>query len=455
MWTLLFFLACSGDGSDVTEPDPSTPTGDTGDTDTATPPPTGTTGDTAEVPTGWCAPTTNALRFDCPATGTLRWWPADDPTRVHTAEADGSYIIWGLRSDVDTLVELPDGSLTRVVPGALPQRIDDALMLATGTASSAMALPNPCEGQDLLVVDDEGRLVWYEEFQAGVAAIDITPDGTFLVLIGGARLIEVDVHGNALLNVADFEHPMHHDVSRDDDGFTYALYAERVSHEGDDYVLDGLYVLDRAGAIVDDWRLYEHLPAGTLVPGERGFYWEGKFPGAIDFSHGNSVEVAPDGGLMLSFRWLHSVMKVTGGATTPGFGTVEWALAAPQGDLVSTYQLIGDDPRFDGQHHATLDEQGRVWLFDNGEGDDVSRAMRFDLDGTEAPVGATWDHTDACPVQGAAYPTADDGVLLSCSTHGEIRELGPSETTARFSLDLACATGRTALLNRAVPIDDW
>jgi hypothetical protein len=449
MLPLLFLLACKGgDSDDLTEPVPTTDS--TVSTDTS-----GLTGDTASLPPAPCSPTTNALRFDCDVDGTLRWWPADDPAQVREAVADGSYRIWGLRANVDTIVELPDGTLTFVRPGPLPPQLLASTALASGTASTPIAIPTPCEGRDLVVLDEQGRLVWYESFQAAVSAIDITPDGTFLVLIGGTRLIEVDVFGNALLNVADFEHPLHHDVSRDEAGNTYALFAHAIEHEGVEYVLDGLYVVDRAGSTVAEWFLADHLPDGTLFPDDRGQYWQGRFPDAVDFSHANSVEVSPDEGLVLSFRWLHGVLKLTGDPTSGDFGALEWVVSAPQGDLPSDFELSGTDPAFDGQHHATLDDQGRLWLFDNGADDEPSRGLRFELDGDTAEVSAAWSLERHCPIQGGAYPTADDGVLLTCSGPGEVREFGPGQSVPRFELDLSCDEGRSHLVNRAVPVEKW
>lgn len=446
MLFLLTLLACKGGADDLT----STGSDPTSPSETGTPT-GGASGDTG-APDTVCAPTENALRFTCTGTGTLRWWPEDRPERVREADIDGDYVIWGLRADVATVVELPDGTVGRVLPGRLPVQVDLARFATTGTGSSAIAVPNPCDGRDLLVVDDEGALVGYESFEGPISAIDITPDGTFLVLIAANRLLEFDRQGQLLMNVDGAPFPLHHDVARDAQGLTYVLYAYDHVEDGVNYVLDGLYVVDRDGNLIADWRLDAHLPPGTLYPDERGFYWEGRFPGAVDFSHANSVEITDDGAVMLSFRWLHAVLRLSGDPAAPGFGEVEWVLAPEYSDLASDFSLLGDDPDFYGQHHATLDTDGRLWLFDN-RAEGAARAVRYTLDGSDATLDRAWTHDRNCPVQGAAYPTDDDGVLLSCSTHGQIREFGPTDTLPRYALDLSCGDGSgNYLLNRGVPV---
>jgi len=447
MWTALLLFACSGSSSDgPSDAPPTEPTADTGAT--------GPTGDTAATVDGLCSPTDHALRFTCPAVGLVRWWPEGEPERERSTTADGEALLWGMPAGVTTIVELPDGRRTRIDPGLLPVRIRSMSTTVSGTSTTrGVAVPNPCEGRDLLLLDDLGRVVWYQEFEAPVAAITITPDDTFLVLIGGGRVIELDVEGEALLNVAGFDRPLHHDLTRDDLGYTYVLNAAAVPYKGVEYVVDGLFVLDPAGQIVGQWDLRDHLDPAVLDPASRGYYWAAQFPDAVDFSHGNSVEASPDGGITLSFRWMHGAMHIVGDPTAPDFGEVEWVLGAPFGDMTSDFALVGDDPDFVGQHHVSVDDQGRVWLFDNALDDVPSRGMRFELDGSDAVVDRTWTLDRHCAIQGSTYPTSDDGALLTCSQAGQVREFGPDDTSPRWSLDLACDAGPRALLNRAVPVD--
>ena len=448
MWIALLLLACrqtpDDPGASPDTPTAPSPTAHTADS--------GRTHDSGTSP-GLCQATDHPLRFICPGTGTFSWWPEGEPERTRTTEASGEALIWGIPADTPVVVELPSGQRTTVTPGSLPVRVGAMFATTSGTASTqALALPNPCDGQDLLVVDDLGRIIWYQEFQAPVAAIATTPDDTFLVLIGNGRFLEIDLAGHDILNVTGFSRPLHHDLARDDAGNTYLLYADEFTHDSVDYVLDGLIVLDRAGTPIAEWDLRDHLDPSILFPDDRGLYWDQRFPGAIDFSHGNSVEVAPDGGVTLSFRWMHAAMHLRGDPTSPDFGEVEWVLASPQSDLPSDFDLVGDDPTFDGQHHVSVDDAGRVWLYDNGDPEDVSRGLRYQLDGDRATVDASWALPQRCAIQGAVYPTDDDGALLTCSQAGSVREYGPADTDPRWSMDLTCAIGPRRLLNRAVPV---
>jgi len=447
LYVAVLFLGCGGPSDDGSSPPPS-PQPATADTAASTT----DTIDTAEVIDGLCTATGNALRFTCPGSGSFRWWPQGEPERARAVDADGEALIWGVPVGTPTIVELPDGTRTVVEPGALPQRLLGMRAEATGSGQTrAVALPNPCEGKDLVVLDGLGRLIWYEELQAPVAAIDATPTQTFLVLVGGSRVLELDMTGDGLLNVADFERPLHHDLTRDEAGYTYVLNAEAFPWDGTDYVLDGLYVIAPDGTTTT-WDLFDHIDPAILDPSPRGYYWAGRFPGAVDFSHGNSVEASADGGLTLSFRWMNAAIHLVGDPTDPSFGEVDWVLSS-QGDLPTDFALVGPDPAFDGQHHVSVAADGTVWMFDNGIDDEPSRGIRFALGSDEATELDAWRLERHCAIQGSAYPTDDEGVLLTCSQSGEVREFGPASLTPRWQLDVACDTGPRTLLNRVVPVD--
>lgn len=432
---LLFFalMACTDDVPQATSP---------------------STADTA-IGEGRCAATGNALRFDCAldAPGEVAWWPEGDPDDVRTARGDTVVRIHTLRPDVATVVRFPDASEQRVEPGVLPSSLAGISAQVTGAGTGTLAaVTSPCSSRDLVVIDGQGRPRWYESLERKVLGLDVTPDQTLLAMEGTARIAEWSVQGAPIWAVEpDTTAALHHDLARDAFGFTYALQADVYVIDEVRYVLDGLMVFDPEGTLVTTWELIDHLPP-IYEPTNNNGYWTTRFPGAIDFSHGNSVEVAPDGDLVLSLRWLDTVVKIAGDPTSADFGTPRWWLSSYEG-VPSDFTFAGDDPVFDGQHHPSLTSDGDLVLFDNRARGTNSRGMRYRLDGDVAEVSQAWPLDHECQVQGSAYPLPGGGVMLTCATRNLVVTFPAASTEPSGSVELSCSTGAGTITARAIPVD--
>jgi len=435
MTALLLLLACSEREL------PTVP-----DTDTGTKPYAGP-----------CAPTDGPLRFVCdvPGGGTLRWWPEDQPDEVR--EGSGEQVtVWGLRPDVETVLSYPDGSEARLDPGDLPEAYAGiGVQLEGGGIGTWAVTTSPCDATLLVVFDGVGRPRWTKAHEKKVLGLDVTPEGNLLAMLGGGSFVEYDPTGELVWSATnETGFPIHHDMARADTGHTYVLAAKTYEVRGETYIVDVLLVYDEVGELVTTWELFDHLP-DIYVPTQRNGYWNVQFPGAIDFAHTNSVEVSPDGSLVLSLRWLDTVLVIEGDPEDPAFGTPRlWLSVDDQvpAELTDAPDLLLDGDPFDGQHHATIDDDGVLRLFDNREMPEPSRATSYRIDGDEAVQEAQWVMEKNCPIQGSAYVLDGGDMLLTCATIRRIERFAASGE-AMGATDLSCPPGTGAPTPRAIPVD--
>ncbi len=166
----------------------------------------------------------------------------------------------------------------------------------------------------------------------------------------GGAVLEADWNGRILWEVRHSDH--HHDAVRLRNGNVLLLcmaaipadLAVRVQgglagteHGG---VMYGDYVVEMttAGRIVWEWRSWEHLDPETdrITLQDRRYEW----------THGNTVAEMPDGGIVLSFRDISTVLVVDRRS-----GRITWKLGSPP--LAQ-------------QHAPTPLPNGNLLIFDNG-----------------------------------------------------------------------------------------
>jgi hypothetical protein len=210
-------------------------------------------------------------------------------------------------------------------------------------------------------------------------------------------------------------------------------------------------VIDADGALEAEWDLADHVtPSGS---GAADPFWSQDFPGASDWSHGNSIELGPDGTALLSLRWLDAVLEVVVDPDAADFGAVDWTLTGAASELTSDLAWT-DGGGFDGQHHASWTPEGRIALFDNGTA--VSRALvvEVDLDEGTAAEHDAWSMDQQCRVQGAAYPLAGGGMVATCADASEVRAFEAGGGPATWTLSASCAGGGAgpSAVTRALPI---
>jgi hypothetical protein len=204
----------------------------------------------------------------------------------------------------------------------------------------------------------------------------------------------------------------HHDVTELPNGdFIVVTYVRRTDVDltsiglgRSEAVWDGhLQEIDPSGNVVWTWKSEEHIPVSdTTFP-----VTFATAPG-VDLIHINSVQLAPDGDLIVSARHTDTVYKIRRNAA----GDVVWRVGGRSSDVAFV-----DDPDggFARQHDAELLPNGHLRLFDNHTGIGAPRAAEYALDLGQHTATLVWQHSDpSVPVSfglGAVRGIGDDVVI--------------------------------------------
>lgn len=403
-----------------------------------------------------CETTENPLRFDCSLTteapAEVAWTVYEGSTPVRTFTSEGTHhaqLLWGLPEATDLTWEASTSA--GAASGGLSTGSADlgALSIATfgvGLATDAVMVPLQCDDATGLVAFDEaGRVTWYEvlgggsvDARGGLQGFDRTPDG-FVAGIDGAEVVEVAPDGTVLRTITGLSDPLHHDLAADEDGRLYLLEA----FEEDGYVLDGVRVFEGEEEVASFALSTVVTPSGGA--GEDR-YWAQTFPGATDWSHTNSVELVGDGTALLSLKAQNALLMVVLDPDAGDFGEVVWTLTGADSQLASDFDW-SDGGGFYGQHHASVDDEGQLLLFDNGASRSRGLVLGLGEDSvSEVHSVALGEH---CPTQGAAYPLDDGGLLVTCATSGTVVAFDTAGTEV-WSATVDCGT--QAPLARGMPM---
>lgn len=285
-----------------------------------------------------------------------------------------------------------------------------------------------CDAQYLLIVAADGDVVWYQEVvspsggRGNVSGFNTTADNSVVILVGG-DILEYDMSGrevNRILRGTHFDEPLHHDVYKHG-GFIYALNHSSYALGGTEAVVDGFYVFDEGGQQVAQWELNDHVSysASELRGTSRDF------PGASEWSHGNSIFV-DDSGVYMSTRHLSTVWKIRS-YTDENFGAIEWKLTGdPESSVTDDFVLSGatgvtDQADFLQQHHATIAADGILTIFDNRTRPDASRALAIEFDPANGTATIVASHAVPvqCNIQGGAFRLPNGDMIATCAVEGK------------------------------------
>jgi hypothetical protein len=125
-----------------------------------------------------------------------------------------------------------------------------------------------------------------------------------------------------------------------------------------------------------------------------------------EWMHGNSLQVAPTGVILMSVRHLDTVIAIS-----PQFDRISWRL----GRFGSSFTFPNPSDRFYHEHYVRMLDNGNLLLFDNGdgrpaaEGGQYSRALELALDWNSMTAMKVWEYRHPVATGGAApvYKYAD------------------------------------------------
>lgn len=331
--------------------------------------------------------------------------------------------IIGFQPDTEASVRLSyrrQGSSTeftpprRITTAALPDFIPEIQVrqesvgeggyLLLGLVPLALGTPLTQKGM-ILLLDQNGEVVWYRWLQRSPTEIRRTDRGTLLLqTLDGLDSIEMTWLGEVVRHFQStgLREPesdqiqvdldtLHHDFSETQDG-QWTLSSKRVG----DFIDETVVYLDSEGQVEREISLMKLLdPKRELYPKFPNF-WEmfyGK--GVIDWGHSNSLFLDATGKTALvSLRHQDAVVKLDLEQER-----ILWILGRPDKWEPKHQELLlrpkGDLTWFAKQHAAKWTKSGTVLLFDNGR--EQSRAVEFAVDEETKTVEQVWQFTGAEP----------------------------------------------------------
>jgi hypothetical protein len=230
-----------------------------------------------------------------------------------------------------------------------------------------------------LVIDNSGRVVWYREFPNGpglnftaqpngrYAARPTTPDPGDLDL-----WVELDHLGELTrtFGCARGLQARFHDLIAEPDGGYWLLCDEtrtmNLSYVGGAadarVTATNVQHIGPDGALMFEWSPFSHFDPAQADPAELA-------RPNVNWTHGNSLDVDPDGYLLVSFRNLGEVTKID-----PRTGEVVWRM----GGRANQFGFVGAaTPAFAGQHSVRAVAADTVLLLDNAGQPGDTRAERY------------------------------------------------------------------------------
>ncbi len=254
----------------------------------------------------------------------------------------------------------------------------------------------PNFGSYLLIMDNNGDLVWYRSVSDLRAGYDFkvqpngmltyfgTDDGVYHVLNSRYQEVATYKAGNGLYG------DLHEFLMLPNGHVIFTVY-DKQSIDMSKYVQGGnpqadviatiIQEQDRSGNVVWEWRGWDHVPFNET--------WTSLTLDTVDYIHGNALAFTRDGNLLLSSRNLSEVKKIN-------YQTREvmWTL----GGKANNFTFVNEDEAFGAQHDIRVLPNGNISLFDNGENAKPSRGVEYQLNENTMTATKVWQFEHNAPV---------------------------------------------------------
>ena len=364
--------------------------------------------------------------------------------------ADSSIVVLGLKPGETYSVQvefLYDGraiggpSVTYNTP-ALPAALSQVNIHLTGPMSGGYSM-SPIAGLDghgyVIVFDSAATIRWFRDFGAQVFATEQQEDGHITAFVGVSNgfnmaagdYVEVTPTGDSVRSVTAIGSPYtdphellesfdHGGNRRADYLFGYGFQpVDRTAIGGgpsDTIAVHQVLRINTAGKVDTLISGSEHWSAGDDVA-----------PPLIgDLDHPNSIDFDLDGGVIVSYRNLNTIVKVN--RRTHEF---IWQF----GGTHNQFTLVGDPlGGFAGQHTARILPNGHLLIFDNGwnHSPQQSRAVEYVLDPVAKTATMVWQYTANPPIfndfTGSAQRLENGNTVVAFTRHGIVDEVLPDGT---------------------------
>lgn len=390
-----------------------------------------------------------------------------DSVRAHYAAADGSETgvtpwvsdhtgsvrVLGLRADTKYLVwtEAKRGAATAIgdtlsyVTGPLPSTLLAArLEVQQGGPLSGGYTLTSTMGADAhfyaVAYDSVGVVRWYRDlgFPGAVADVQQQRNGHITAGVGPSHGYDVaDVHFVELTRAGDSVRAVVAAGSPYTDAHELIVLTDPTGNRIADY-LSGYDIRSTdlsafGGGTSDPLAGHQVLRIGaaggvdTLVQGwDRWSERDAVIgpPLAGDFDHPNSLAFDRDSGLVISYRALGSVVKLT-----PDGRTVAWIFGGTGNQFTLTGDPLGG---FGGQHTVRVLPDGHLLMFDNGWNHvpQQSRAVEYALDPATRTATMVWQYVPEpavfVPFTGSAQRLSNGNTVVTFTAANLLDEVSPA-----------------------------
>jgi hypothetical protein len=391
------------------------------------------------------------------------WQPSDSPNVVLGLKPALRYSL-----QTESLIDgaLVNGPGTPYSAPPLPPALSLIGIHITGTLSGGYSM-NPIVGADshsyLIMFDSVGTIRWFRDLGPQVAfATTQQENGHFTAFVGNStgfnagtgNYVELTPTGDSVRAISAVGSPF-------TDPHELLESFDRTGARRADYLFGyGFKAVDRTaigGGPSDTIAVHQVLrinTAGTvdtLISGDE--HWDAAddvAPAIIgDLDHPNSIDFDRDGGVIVSYRDLSTIVKVN--RHTHKF---VWQF----GGTHNQFTIIGDPfGGFDSQHTARVLPNGHLLIFDNGwtHTPQQSRAVEYALDTVAKTATMVWQYLASPPIfndfTGSAERLANGNTVVAFTRHGIVDEVAP-DGTLLGRIVLETAPGKTATPYRVTRI---
>lgn len=197
------------------------------------------------------------------------------------------------------------------------------------------------------------------------------------------------------------------------------------------------------GRLVMEWRGLDHISISeSYLPASN------QYAGVWDYLHANSVDVLPDGNLLVSARHTFTIYKLNRRT-----GRVIWRLGGKRSNFA-----MAPGTRFYWQHDARHLPGGRITVFDDGAGwvqsESQSRAITLKIDPWHGKARLAHAYRHPHPVlasaMGAMQTLPDGNVIVGWGTVGMVSEFAAN---GRHIADLWLPSGISSYRGYRMPWD--
>lgn len=172
----------------------------------------------------------------------------------------------------------------------------------------------------------------------------------------------------------------------------------------------------RTGELLLEWKGLDHIPVSDSYK---------PFKEPYEYLHINSIQVLPDGNLLVSARHAWALYKLDRRT-----GQVIWRLAGKNSDF-----SVPPQAKFSWQHHARQPANGAITLFDNGSDGPIETAkysrgllLRVDENRRTVNLGRSFEHPPALlsSAMGSVQILPNGNVAVGWGTEPYLSEFSPT-----------------------------